>query len=216
MATLKNQFNLLVNDNTHIGSHGIAGNNDEVGNDVWQSDMIVKLNRNKRWTAEDRQFVIDNYISMGVRELSQVTGRTEESLRQFASQEKLTSRNRANYWTREDLLFVRKKYRKMSVSEIAKQLDRTKSSVAHKITLMNIAESMLPTADTSAIQKNVPYYQGKQSEYRALMLAMNVNDSFEYPANERQTIANCMPYFRDRLFKTKKIDDHTRRVWRVL
>ena len=176
----------------------------------------VKLKRNKRWTAEDRQFVIDNYTILGVKQLAEATGRTEDSLRQFASQQKLTSRNKTEIWTREDLLFVRKNYRKMSVAEIAKQLDRTKSSVAHKITQMNVAESMLPTVDTSSIQKGVPYYQGKQSEYRALMIAMNVNDSFEYPTNERQTIVNCMPYFQDRLFKTKKIDDNTRRIWRIL
>ncbi len=179
-------------------------------------DLDVKLKRNKRWTDEDRQFVIDNYNSMGVRELAQITGRTEDSLRQFASQQRLTSRNKADAWTREDLLFVQKKYRKMSVSEIAIQLGRTKNSVAHKITLMNVAVSMLPTVDTSAIENGVPYYEGKQSEYRALMLAMNVNDSFEYPTDERQSIANCMPYFQDRLFKTKKIDDNTRRIWRVL
>lgn len=179
-------------------------------------DLDVKLKRNKKWTDEDRQFVIDNYISMGIRELSQATGRTEDSIRQFASQQRLTGRNKANAWTREDLLFVRKNYRKMSVSEIAEKLDRTKRSVAHKLTLINAATSMLPTVDTSAIERNVPYYKGKQSEYRALLLAMNVNDSVEYPANERQTIANCMPYFQDRLFKTKKIDDNTRRIWRVL
>lgn len=175
-----------------------------------------KANRNKRWTEEEKKFVTDNYNTLSVKEICEVIGRTEDSIRQFASDQDLTGKNRLQPWTREDLLYVRKNYRKISVTELAIYLGRSKGSIAHKVTEMNAATSTLPEVDTSPIQKGVPYYTGKQTQYRALMNALDVNDSFEFPASERQTIQNCMPHFQDRLFKTKKVDDNTRRIWRVL
>lgn len=174
------------------------------------------MGRNKQWSDEDKAFVSKHYSYMDIEEISAKIDRTIDSIRQYASANGLTREFTAIAWTREDLDYIKKNYAKKTIGDISDHLGRTKSSVAAKITILRAANGLLPGIDKSQIDKNIVFYSGKQAQYRALMAALDINDSFEYPAIERQTVNNCYPYFQDRVFSTKKVDDATRRCWRRL
>lgn len=172
--------------------------------------------KNKRWPDADKVFVRNNYNLLDIEVIAKKIDRTIDAVRQFASANELTRDFIGAPWSREDLQFLKKNYRKMKPDAIASHLDRTKGSVSGKITILRAADGMLPIADISQIDKGKVFYSGKQAQYRALMLALEIGDSFEYPTTERQTVNNCYPYFQDRVFSTKMIDDNTRRCWRIL
>lgn len=172
---------------------------------------------NKHWANEDKQFVIDNYSTITVSELSKLTGRTVDSLRQFASVNKLSAKNNTPNWTREELLFVKKHYKKMKAEDIANKIGRTRQAVAAKVSVLGINRQIALPNDLTIIQKNVPIpLIGKKGQYYGLLAAMELDDSFEYPSNEYQTVTDAIASFQDRLFTTKKIDDNSRRCWRIL
>lgn len=172
--------------------------------------------RNKQWSDEDKAVVTKHYGKMDIRDIGKAIDRTYDAIRQFASANGLTADFEAKPWTREELLFLKKNINKIPINDMCSMLERTKSSVAAKLTILRAANGLLPMADKNGVQKDIPFYAGKQAQYRALMGALELNESFEYPAIERQTVANCMPYFQDKIFSTKRIDDNTRRCWRII
>lgn len=172
--------------------------------------------KNKKWSNEDKAFVTKHYGKMNLNAICEKIDRTEDAVRQFASANNLTADFISIPWTREELLFLKKNYLKLPINDICSMLERTKGSVIAKITILRAHDGMLPAANTQQINKGIVFYSGKQAQYRALMLALEIGDSFEYPTAERQMVNNCYPYFNDRIFSTKKIDDKSRRCWRVM
>ena len=63
--------------------------------------------------------------------------------------------------------------------------------------------------------RNVPFGVGKHYEFKTMLNSMAVGDSFEYLKSERATMLNVISLFDEKIFKTKKIDETTRRVWRL-
>lgn len=69
--------------------------------------------------------------------------------------------------------------------------------------------------DSNVIEKNIPIGTYKSVEHRMLLKQMDVGDSYVYPDSERATLNNQLKFFPHRIYITKKIDEKTRRVWRI-
>jgi predicted transcriptional regulator len=67
-----------------------------------------------------------------------------------------------------------------------------------------------------SIQKNIPYkFQTKLSSFIEYLKHMAVGDSFEFPAESLATMYAAMNFFPERLFKTTKIANNARMIWRL-
>ena len=173
--------------------------------------------KKKRWTSEEKEFVISGYSTMSVSEISEHLKRSEDSIRQFATLNKLSAKNNSPDWTREELLFIKANYKKLKAEDIAKKLGRSRQAVTHKVSILGLNKNVALPNDLSLIQKNVPIpLVGKKGQYFGLLTAMDVDDSFEYPDSERQTVTDAAASVQNKLFKSFKIDEFTRRIWRIL
>jgi hypothetical protein len=87
-----------------------------------------------RWTDDHRQYVIDNYFKLPVADIAKHLGRTEYSIRIFASHNNLTADKRGRPsgkpWTDEEIEIV--KNVQLSIKEVAKEISRTYSAVKAK------------------------------------------------------------------------------------
>lgn len=168
---------------------------------------------NKHWAQQDIDYLKDNYHQVDIKELTVRLQRNEASIRWQAGQLGLTEKK--NYWSKEDLAFIAENLTTLTYKEIADKLGRSVSAIAHKIADLNIVRNF-KSAKLDAIENNVSFFKGKSGEYKALLAAMEIGQSFVYPAEERQTITNQIKYFPDRVFRTRQEDNKSRRVWRLL
>lgn len=172
--------------------------------------------KNKKWSSSERQFVIANYGSMAIKIIAEHICRSEDSIRQFATANLLTN-SAAEPWTKKELKSLATMYYSgTGYKAISIALERSERSVANKISELRIPDRMISKVDISVIDSDKPFNSGKLGQYRMLLEAMNIGDSFEYPKYERQTIQNAFKYLPERLFSTKSETETTRRVWRIL
>ena len=165
---------------------------------------------NKHWSDEDKEYLTENYGTLKMRELMAHLHRRNDSIRQMAMTLGLT--RQMAYWSLDDTIFLKANQGKMTHAEIADVVGKTSKAVAHKIAYLN-AESQF---DELPLDKDVSYYPTKALEFKKMLGAMEVGQSFEYPIDERQTVQNQSRLFPDRLFRSKLMTETTRRIWRLL
>jgi hypothetical protein len=174
---------------------------------------MPKAKNNKNWSKEDAQYLTENYGKVDIKELAHRLERTEDGIRGRASDLGLTDKK--TYWTKEELIFLAENLTTLTYKEMADKLGRTVRSVAHKVSDVKIAR-LFKAPELDALENDVAFFKGKSGEYKALLSAMEIGQSFVYPAEDRQTLQNQIKYFPDRVYRTKREDENTRRVWRLL
>lgn len=170
---------------------------------------------NKNWSKADVDYLKESYSKLTINELVLRLERSEEAIRWQASQLGLTKPK--NYWARHEIQFIVENISTLTIKEMAEKLGRTPTGVNKKVQLLKISRHPFMADDSalSALEKNIPFYKGKTGEYGFLLSKMNVGESFVYPTEDRQTIQNCILKLPDKIFRTRKEDEITRRVWRL-
>lgn len=170
----------------------------------------------RRWTKEEIEFLTDNYKSLPMPDLVEKLGRSDDSIRWQASYCGLTDEKPKNYLP-EEVNFIRDNMDKMPIYKIALHLGRSAKGVKNQITKIKQMENVQNYEKTVEyeFEKNVPFGIGKHYEFKTMLNSMKVNESFEYLQSERATMSNVISLFQEKIFKSKKIDVNTRRVWRI-
>jgi len=193
----------------------IVSNNKQHPGEEEQTILVEKeygsIKNNKHWSEEEQQYLSSNYGIVKMKELMAHLHRRNDSIRQMAMTLGLTKKK--TYWTLDDITFLKANKGKMTLQEIAERIGKTKRAVAHKIAYLTAESRHLGEL---SFDNNVPYYPTKAFEYRNMLGTMEIGQSFEYPASERQTVQNQLQIFPDRLFKSRLITETTRRIWRLL
>jgi hypothetical protein len=174
---------------------------------------MAKIKNNKHWSKPDEEYLRANYGKVDLKELALRLERSEDSVRWRASELGLTDKK--NYWSKEEMIFLAEHLTTLTYKEIAEKLGRSVRSVAHKVADVKIARNF-KSPKLELLDNEVSYFKGKAGEYKSILSAMEVGQSFIYPTEERQTIQNQIKYFPDRVYRTRQEDDKTRRVWRLL
>ena len=89
----------------------------------------------KRWTQEEKEFLINNYSKYSLQEMAEVLGRSICSVKCEATKHHVKS-NR--FWTEEEVQFIEDHYGDLTIKQIAKRLGRDYTSVGNKINRMQI------------------------------------------------------------------------------
>jgi hypothetical protein len=176
------------------------------------------MKNNKRWSKQDTEYLQEHYNKLDIDKLVVRLERSQEAIRWHASSLGLTEkRTPTTYWSKEEEIYVAENWDKFTHKDMADRLGRTVRSVTHKVHNLRIAKLLNgKSARLDAIENDVPFFEGKTSEYRKLLASLEVNQSFVFPAEDYQTIKNQTKYFPDKVFRTKQEDKLTRRVWRLL
>ena len=86
--------------------------------------------KNKRYTSSELEYIKDNFAEMTCKEIGDVLGRTEQSVR--AKCFELNLHKKESPWTEEEINFIKQNYMEMKTSDICAILQRSKSAVELK------------------------------------------------------------------------------------
>ena len=89
----------------------------------------------KRWTEEERDYLIQNYNKYSLQEMAEILGRSVCSVKCEATKHHVKS-NR--FWTDEEVEFIEDHYGDMTIKEIARKLGKDCVAVNNKITRMKM------------------------------------------------------------------------------
>lgn len=169
-----------------------------------------------RWSKSDIDYLIENYKALSMAELCDKLNRSEDAIRWQASYLGLTNEKPKAY-TPDEVKFISENMGEMPIYKIALHLGRSAKGVKNQITKIKQIENVKNYEKTAEFEfdKNIPFGVGKHYEFKTMLNSMQVGESFEYLQSERATMNNVITLFEDRIFKTKLIDEKTRRVWRI-
>lgn len=88
-----------------------------------------------KWTQEQEQILIANYLNIDYKSLSNILQKTESAIRAKCFELRLVKNDR---WSAAEIDFLKENYSKMPKSEIAKYLNRTETSVKVKANKIGI------------------------------------------------------------------------------
>jgi hypothetical protein len=91
-----------------------------------------------KWTKEEEQFLIENYINKTPAKCAEILNRTLSSIHHKASKLKLTKPNQAKLWTDKDEQFLKDNYSYNGPNYCAESLGRTYNSVHLKAAAMGL------------------------------------------------------------------------------
>lgn len=94
----------------------------------------MSMENRRKWTDEEIKYLKDNYGIKTLVEISDKLGRTQQSIRAFASRNQIY----AHYWTEEETEYLIEKYGIMSNKKIAKKLGKTVSAIYNKAHGLNL------------------------------------------------------------------------------
>ena len=172
--------------------------------------------KKRRWSKEETDFLIDNYKTLSIQEIVDKLQRSEDSVRWQASYCGLTD-DKPKAYTPIEVDYIRENMGKVPIYKMALHLGRSAKGVKNQITKLKQMEAVKNHEQTAEFEfdRNVPFGVGKHYEFKTMLNSMDVGDSFEYLQSERATMLNVISLFDEKIFKTKKIDETTRRVWRL-
>lgn len=184
---------------------------------------MAKIKYNK-WSDREVEILTSLYNSTSFKDLQDILDRPENSIRQKAKQLGIMNERNPGYTESDDELINKWILQKVPHSIIAIRLGRTISAVRKHIFKLKHSQALdrglkkVPRELTDQIESDVSIYDGGNSrshEFRQLLSALEEDQSFEYPTSEHGLLRNQIILFEQRVFKTKKETDDTRRVWRI-
>lgn len=168
-----------------------------------------------RWLEKEVTYLKENYNVVAIKEIAIHLKRSENTIRIKAKSLGITQSKNAPY-TGDENSYILNNIGKKSLIEIAHDIGRTISAVRKKAILLKQIE-ITKSNKTYEFDSSISFYEdGLASQYRDMLAKMQVGESFEYPAKERQTLANQIQLFHTRIYRTKMVDETTRRVWRLV
>lgn len=100
-----------------------------------------KLETKKRWTKEEKQFLIDNYNLLSYKELEEKLKTNKEAILKQAQYLNITEGNR--YWTNEEEEYLTYKWGLVTIDYMSKKLDRTHSAILLKANDLGLKEQII-------------------------------------------------------------------------
>lgn len=181
---------------------------------------IKNMTKRKRWSEEEEVYLIENYGKIDTKEIASKLQRTVASINWRAKSLNL-SESRGKSWTTKEIELL---LSDSPEKEIAEKLNRTVTAVRKKRAIVrakkgfNFKKSKLKDLfDLSAIDEGVPNINrfSASSQHFALLHALAVGQSYEFPESEYAMLRNQVQLIPDKEFSTRKWTEKTRRVWRT-
>lgn len=91
-----------------------------------------------KWTTDEITFLIDNAGKLSVNEIAEILNRTSKTIRDRASQLKISLAYSKPQWTDKEEEFLRSNIGKTFTRDIANKLGRTRSATLQKISKLNL------------------------------------------------------------------------------
>ena len=92
----------------------------------------------RKWTKEEDQFILDNYLEMPNEEIANYLGKTKSSVSHRACRLGIKSKSPES-WSESDDIFLKENFGSKTAEYIAKELNRTKGSVSARIIKLRLS-----------------------------------------------------------------------------
>ncbi|MGL5957260.1 MAG: hypothetical protein ACRCZZ_01450 [Phocaeicola sp.] len=169
----------------------------------------------RRWTKEEDEYLLHHYKNVPFDDVrAYLSNRPNDAIRWRAKFVLGVASSKNKPWTVDELNIL---LSDLTISEVANLTGRTYSAVNKRRNLERAKGSLSELFDTSTIEKGVPNISrsSKSAQHFALLLELQVGDSYEFPANEYPLVRNQIQIITERKFESKKWSDGTRRIWRI-
>lgn len=165
----------------------------------------------KKYDAFEVEYLIVNYNNKKPKEIADYLGRSISSIQSKASEMGLTKKH--NYWSEKEIAFLKQNIDK-NAKYISKHINKSKAQIVYKKAHLKSIE--IRKTEVDCIDKNVPFSkEGVINQFIDILSVMEVGDSFELPTKEYSSYILAKNHLPKKIFSTKRIDQKTRRVWRL-
>lgn len=194
--------------------------NSEIAEKIGRTEQAVSVKRNKlgipqiskNYDEFEIEYLIVNYHEKSTKEIADFLGRSINSVQSKAYELGITKKS--EYWTKSEIEFLQKNI-KLSNEKLSKSINKSLNQIAYKKAHLRSIE-MREKKISEDIEENVPFSsRGKINRYIDVLYVMKIGDSLEFPNNEYLLVIQAKNYLSDRLFRTKKESENTRRIWRL-
>lgn len=164
------------------------------------------------WEADEIEYLATFYYSKSKKEIATHLGRSVSAVTTKAGELGIT--RQTEYWTSAEIGVLLNNLDK-SNKELTRLVNKSESQIAYKKAYINYSRKK-ERKQIEGIESGVPMvYKSKQAQYLEMLMALEIEQSFLFPAKEMQHLSLAKAYIPDRIFKSKKVDEHSRRVWRL-
>lgn len=169
-----------------------------------------------KWSESEIEYLKNNYNIVEFSEILKNINRKENAIRLKAKELGLTN-TKPLRWTADEIAMLNED---LTDDEISQRIGRSVTAIRKKRIIINSqvnGEKLVKLFDLSAIEKNIPMVSplSTSTQHLAMLSALKVNESYEYPNDEMYLVRNQIQLIRDKKFITKKWTNTTRRVWRT-
>lgn len=169
-----------------------------------------------KWSESEIEYLKSNYNNVEISEILKNINRKENAVRLKAKELGLTN-SKPLRWTDDEIAMLNKD---LTDEEISEKTGRSVTAIRKKRTIVNSqvnGEKLAKLFDMSAIDKGIPIVSplSASTQHLAMLSALKVNESYEYPDNEMNLVRNQILLIQNKKFTTKKWTETTRRVWRI-
>lgn len=163
------------------------------------------------WTDEQVRYLRANFRKKTAKEIGYHIGKSVDSVAYMAHRIGISKKREK--WTADEREFIKQHCFEMTIAQLADKLNKTPKAVANKlVTLRQVAQNHSPE---ESIEHGILISSTKAAEYRDILGRLEIGDSFVYPQSERATVNNQRAVHSKRQFHSKRIDEKTRRIWRI-
>lgn len=196
-------------------------NNKKLAKILNRTPQSISIKRNKlnipyidnKWDEEEIEYLIENYPHQSNIKTAKYIGRTVTAVNSMAHELGLTRRN--DYWTTDEIKILSENI-SLSADDLEKIIKtKNKKQILYKKTHLKSVNTK-NIRNEEHIDQDVLFSKGsKVARIISLLSVLEVGESFELLNNEYSYFLEARAFVQNKLFKSKKETEHSRRVWRL-
>jgi hypothetical protein len=166
------------------------------------------------WSEKEVKFLLENYAKKEKKEIAAQLNRPVTAV--ICKAYELGITRRTDYWKTEEVNLLLENINLPNRELVLLFPNKSIEQISYKKSYVRAKLNERKDIGKNKIQKDIPYkFRTKLSAYIEYLKYMSVGDSFEYPNESNATMYAAMKYFPERLFKTTKMSNSARMIWRL-
>lgn len=163
------------------------------------------------WSEDELEYLVENYFILEKKDIATFLGRSLTAILSKGNEIGLSKKN--DYWNKNELELLRDNFNKSLDFIIKKIPSKSKSQIIYKKNHIKQIDDIRLEEDISS---DVDFFKkNKQNRMFNLLNVLNVGESFEIENKDYPNFISSRVLIKDKIFKSKKETDLTKRVWRI-
>jgi hypothetical protein len=166
------------------------------------------------WSKEEVKYLTDNYHIFSAAEIARQLNRTTASIVSYAHSLGLSKKN--TFWSKQEIKILQENIKLIPTKLIELLPNKTLNQISYKKSHLNFFNAQKTNEKDSDIDTDIRLSVASiKIRYIELLNTLEVGQSFEYPAGDKERINSASRELAHKRYVTRIIDEKTRRVWRI-